>query len=361
VTTVEVSLGRNPASHGLRNARAAAAAATGLGLLYGAKDWQSSLDPGVRVRYLVAHGLVAFMLTPLVVSVYLALPDLATRLLLRLRQDAVIDSASAGMPLDEFAHDLQRQLRRVPKPAAFLTALYFPYLLYVEHLRWGFSPATLLAVAALLAQAAVFYLAVVAVSWLWCTSRAVGRLLRSHRDHEIPHDFPIRVQPLHPDGCGGLWVVGHLLSVVLYAAAVIGAAGVGLFLALPGTPLVFNRRLELYVLGLFYALLLPSAFANLLWQPHRLMEQRRGEILAPVASVFDATITTASPRPDDNPEQLKAKTDSLCEVTRQFGLLDGVCPVWPLRTRRLQRVVATAILPVAVSVAAAVLSNFLTR
>src|SRR4029453_17745259 len=108
---VEGRLDPHLADHGLRNARAAIAAAIGFGALYGARVWQSSLDRPDRVRLLVVDALVAFVLTPLVVSVYLALPDLATRLLLQLRQDAVIDPAAAGEPLDQVAHDLQQRLR----------------------------------------------------------------------------------------------------------------------------------------------------------------------------------------------------------------------------------------------------------
>jgi hypothetical protein len=362
---VEVRLDRDLADladHGLRNARAAVAAAIGFGALYGVRVWQSGLDRPARVRLLVVDALIAFVLTPLVVSVYLALPELATRLLLRLRQDAVIDPAVAGGPLDEFAHDLEERLRGVLKPVAVLAALYGAYALYeASRLPRGSSLETLLIVASLLALTVIFYLMVVVVVWLWRTSQAVGRLLRSHHDPRVRWDFPIRVQPLHPDGCGGVWIVGHLLRLVLYAAAVMASVGVGLFLASPPNLMVFNRRAEPYLLGLFYAFLLPSALTNLLWQPHRLLDQYRDEILGPIAKAFDAAIVTARPRPGDNPQRLRARTDLLSEVNRQFGLLDEVCPRWPLHTRRLQRVIATTILPVAVSVTAAVVTHFLAR
>jgi len=42
----------------------------------------------------------------MVVSVYLALPELVTRLLQWLRRDEVIDPAAAGKRLDEFAESL---------------------------------------------------------------------------------------------------------------------------------------------------------------------------------------------------------------------------------------------------------------
>lgn len=365
-----IDLEREPADHGLRNARAAVVAAAGVGALYGAKQWQVNRGSPFLVRYLVADALVAFVLTPLVVSVYLALPELVTRLLQWLRRDGVIDPAAAGKRLDEFAESLAEQLNRVRKFAALLTVLYLAYVLHDAHLytlhhlhvtlTLTVSLATLFVVVSLVAQAAIFYLGLVAVAWLWYTSQAIGKLLRSHRDQRIPADFPIRVQPLHPDGCGGLWMVGHMLTLVLDAAAILASGGVGIFLALYGTAVTPDRRPELYLLGLFYAVLLPSAFFNLLWHPHQLMDQRRDEVLTPVAKVFDARIVTARPAPADKAEQLKDKADSLAELSRQARLLDEACPAWPLRTRRLQRVAATTILPVAVSVVTAALSKILT-
>jgi hypothetical protein len=308
------------------------------------------------------------VLTPLVVSVYLALPELVTRLLQWLRRDGVIYPAAAGKRLDEFAESLGGQLNRVRKFAALLTLLYLAYVLHDAHLytlrdlhvTLTVSLATLFVVVSLVAQAAIFYLGLMAVAWMWYTSQAIGKLLRSHRDQRIPADFPICVQPLHPDGCGGLWIVGHMLTLVLDAAAILASGGVGIFLALYGTAVTPDRRPELYLLGLFYAVLLPSALLNLLWHPHQLMDQRRDEVLTPVAKVFDARIVTARPAPADKAEQLKAKADSLAELSRQARLLDEACPAWPLRTRRLQRVAATTILPVAMSVVTAALSKILT-
>ena len=88
---------------------------------------------------------------------------------------------------------------------------------------------------------------------------------------------------LHPDGCGGLRIVGNLLSLVLCVAAVLGGAGLCIALALHGTAWAPAHRPEPYVLGGFYLVLLPLAFLHLLWRPHQLMDQRRDQLLKPVA------------------------------------------------------------------------------
>jgi hypothetical protein len=58
----------------------------------------------------------------------------------------------------------------------------------------------------------------------------------------------VNIQPLHPDGCGGLWVVGHMFCRLLLVASILGGAGLCIFLALQGTPTVPNRRPEPYLL-----------------------------------------------------------------------------------------------------------------
>jgi hypothetical protein len=330
-------------------------------------DWHTTATTdSVRMRVLIVQAISALVLTPLFVGVFLTLPNLATRLLRRLRQDEVVAPA-AGARLDEFAKDLQHQLNRVRTLVVIPTVLYLGYLLvdtFVKHSSWRevrlldmehlpLRPLqVVLLVVALVAQAGVFYVAVTALTELWSSSQAFGRLLRDP-------DSKIQVQPLHPDGCGGLRVIGRLLNLVLYVAAILGVAGVCIFLALHGTPWVATRRPEPYVLVGFYLILLPSAF-TLLWRPHELMDKRRDKILKPLAREFNATILATEPQPTDNAEQLRANGDRLQELSRQLALLDEACPAWPLRLRRLRPVVATAVLPVVIPVVAAVMSRFMT-
>jgi hypothetical protein len=112
-------------------------------------------------------------------------------------------------------------------------------------------------------------------------------------------------------------------------------------------------------LAAFYAILLPLAFLNLVWWPHHRMYKRRKEFLTPVAEEFKNAIIPARPSHTDDSQQLKAKADSLSEISRQFRVLDDACPVWPLQLRRLQAVLATAILPVAIPVLTAIVLGLL--
>jgi hypothetical protein len=372
LVAVHIDLTNEPILHSRRNVLVVVVSTLFFGLLTAAKirlfDWYTTAtSDSVRMRVVIVHAISVLALTPLVVGVFLTLPTLVARLLRRLRQDDVVVPAQANASLDERAEDLQHRLNRVRVLVLLPTVLYLAYLLgdtLVKHDSWQEMrlldlqklplrplPAVLL-VLTLLAQAVVFYVAVTALSELWSSSQAFGRLLRDPR-------FKIQVQPRHPDGSGGLRPIGRLLNLVLHVAAILGIAGVGIFLALHGTPWIATRRPEPYVLAGFYIVLLPSAF-TLLWRPHVLMDQRRDEILKPVASVLNATISGVKPKLGDGAEQLKAKNDRLEELSRELKLLDDAFPAWPLRLRRLRPVVATAVLPVVIPVLVAIMSKLMT-
>jgi hypothetical protein len=348
--TRTIDLERRPYDNGLRNAWVAVASAVIMGTLFNAPLWMFSRRTPYFAHYVIVNAVVAFVLTPLAISLYLSLHELTTRLLRWLRDDGVIGPASAGERLDEFARALERRLNHVAvaAPTVMVTVMYLVYAVDVANVHLAWSPRTLLVAVALAAQAALFYLGIVAMTQLRIASQAIGKLLR---------EFTIHVQPLHPDGCGGLWIVGHMFSLVLCVAAVLAGAGLCLILAWLGTDVVPGRRPELYVLGAFYVVLLPSAFMNLPWRPHQLMDNHRDKLLKPVTRVFDTAINRPSPHADA--DELRARGDSLSEITRQFKALDEVCPAWPLRTRRLGPVLVTAILPVAIPLLTTVVSKVL--
>jgi hypothetical protein len=353
--TRSIDLHKHERDHGIRNAWIAVAAAFGVGALDGVKLWYlHGSEPQSRLlSSALVHGLVALVLTPLIVGVHLALPDLARRMLWRLRDDEVVEVRSEAT-LDEAAPWLGWfNHRRLVLASAALAAVYFGFLLVTERDALEF-PMGILVVVPLLVQAALLYLAVVMTGNLFILSHAVGQLLQNLQLH---------IQLLHPDRSGGLWIVGRLFSLMLNVAAVF--AGVALCMtfaldALHQANYVPSRRPELYLLGLFYLVLLPSAFLNLLWLPHKKMEHRRSQVLKPVARAFDAAVDAARPSRTDGAERLKAKADSLSEIARQLTLLDETSPAWPLRMKRLGPVVVTAILPVAVGMVTTVLSKLLT-
>jgi hypothetical protein len=350
-----ISVDWEPHPFGARYAWIALASAVLLGVLYGAEAWRLDRHAQAFVPLTIVHAVAALVITPLVVGVHLWLPDLTGRLLWRLQDNKVIPSTAWGKVKDRTA----RAFHLVGhNPTVGLVAAgaasYFAYLVLSEvrggHSRMTSVSSTALLVVTLAAQAVLFYVGVTVVVHLMVVARAIGGLL-----HE--RSAEVHVQPLHPDHCGGLWVVGHMFGLLLYVAAVLGAAGlcIGLLWHQAGVP--FNRRPEPYLLAAFYLMLLPSAFIYLLWRPHRLLERHRFDTLKPVAEAFHGAMAAASPLETDVAMQLKEKTDRLAEISRQFRVLEEGCPTWPLRTRGLRSVLITAILPVVIPVLVAVINK----
>jgi hypothetical protein len=360
--TGTIDLDNEPPRHDLLNAWIAVAAAVVVGAVLGLQDWQSVRDKPEFARYLFVDAIAAFVLTPLFVSAQLGLREIATSLLRRLDHDEVIRaSEKSGTPSD-FAKQLNARLDHplVEVGTALLTAGYLTYELLDARNELASPPATLLIAITLVVQVTLFYLAVLTIIQISIACRRIGRFLRQCK---------LNVQPLHPDRCGGLRPVGHMLDLVLSAAAILGGAGLCIFLAVQDTPSGPTRRPESYVLAIFYLALLPRAFYNLLWVPHLRMKERQEEVLKPVMREFrDAVRRTSPPATEDiiplgtdNARRLKAKADSLSAITSQSKEIANAYPVWPLRTRPLQGLIATAVLPVAIPVVTAIISGFLTR
>jgi hypothetical protein len=336
-----------PVVAGWHVARIAIAAAVVVGSVLSAQDWQALREP-VLHRHLIVDAIAAFVLTPLALTIYLTLRAQTGLLLERLHSDGVIrpPTSDGKTALKEFAQILDRRLERKWVPTGALTAAYVIYTTAdtLNGQAWPLTPLTWMA---LVVQAALLFVGVLAVAQVSATCRAIGDLRSKFK-------FEVWVQPLHPDGCGGLWPIGHLLSLVLFAAAIIGGSSLCIFLALKETPSALSSRPEPYLLAVFYAILLPLAFDNLLWRPHKLMWKRRTDILTQVAKDFNTAIAP------DKSSMTEAAADSPSEIAKRFQVLDEACPTWPLGVRRLWSVTVTAVLPVAIPVVTALFAKFLT-
>jgi hypothetical protein len=357
-----IDLDNEPPPRDLINAWIAVAAAVVVGAVLGLQDWQSVRDKPQFARYLFVDAVAAFVLTPLFVSAQLGLREVATSLLRRLDQDEVIRAGEDKETPSDFGKKLNDRLDHplVVRGTALLTAGYLTYELLEERNEMTSPSATVLIAITLVVSVALFYLAVLTIIQISIACRRIGKFL---------YKCKVNVQPLHPDRCGGLRPVGHMLDLVLTAAAILGGAGLCIFLAVQDTPSGPTRRPESYVLAIFYFALLPRAFYNLLWVPHLRMKERQKEVLIPVIREFRHAVSPTSPSATediiplgpDNARRLKAKADSLSAITSQSKEIANAYPVWPLPTRPLQGLIATAILPVAIPVVTAIISSFLTR
>ena len=159
------------------------------------------------------------------------------------------------------------------------------------------------------------------------------------------HLFYMRVNPLHPDGCGGLGVLGRLLTVSVLIATALGAAAVGMSISLLSTGIHPFSRLENVILGACYVVFTPLLLIGWLASPHRAMREARDATLQPLADEFQRAIAQAVPSAQDDAAAIKADTDRLAELKRRYELLRDSFPIWPIRIQLLRSLIATAILP----------------
>jgi hypothetical protein len=344
--------------HGLRNAKIALVASAIFGTVQTAQLFYLDNTSEYLAKLILVDALVAFALVPLVVSLYLALPDLCSRLLQRLRTDGII--AVDTKHLCDVAHEFQLMPSRsslstrrwsrpqLVIPIAIPVCVYFFYTVLTGPGRDDILGKVLLVVT-VAAQTVLVYLGLVAIIRLGMAARAIGRILRT---------LPVTIQPLHPDGCGGLWIVGRMFSLTLNAAAGLGIIAVGLVLLWDETTVSIVRRPEPYLLAGLYVGLLPLAFLNLLWRPHQLMANRRTELLRPLAKALLRAFSNPESYSIDDVRQVNARTECLSEIVRQHSILDALCPVWPLHVRRLRAVALTAVLPLILAVVTSLLSTW---
>ena len=170
--------------------------------------------------------LEAFLVIPLGMLIYVSLPNVFDDLFNTLADNGVIGArrtdAIGPATYSAFLTDLVSQAnRRVWVVGALgLSAAYWVYRLSGDvagDVTAIGTPAQQLAqrVALLIAYTPVLYGAFLSVARLLIALVFSARLFRT---------FHIQVNPLHPDGAGGLALIGHLLTISVLLATIIGGA-----------------------------------------------------------------------------------------------------------------------------------------
>jgi hypothetical protein len=156
--------------------------------------------------------------------------------------------------------------------------------------------------------------------------------------------FHIRINPLHPDGAGGLGVFGRLLtaSILIAAAPATAVLAIGLVFALAHlNPFTYA---ELWSFGAFTLVFIPLIAVTWLWMPHRAMVDARDRMLQPLADEFLRAIPLPSPAETSDPATIKADTDRLVEYKRRYELLRDTSPTWPVTIQAVPGLGVTSLL-----------------
>src|SRR5262249_26267710 len=83
--------------------------------------------------------------------------------------------------------------------------------------------------------------------------------------------FPIRFNPLHPDGWGGFAMLGKILTVSLLVAVGVGIAAVAMAIASVQVGINPLSRMETVLLGAAYLVFTPLLLVGFLRAPHAAM------------------------------------------------------------------------------------------
>lgn len=296
-------------------------------------------------RSLALAALQGLIIMPLGFSLYLLMPDFIAGLFDSLGNGGIIGGPSR-VGDTEYPIFIDRLVDRTNSrwwvaSALLLISLYWYYRLGV-HLEYDATIAIpvpyrlWVRLAYLLLYSPLIYGAVLSLA------RLLVGLLYSQR---LFRQFKLQINPLNPDGAGGLNLVGRMLLLSVLLAALLGAAAVGMIILDIAQGYTPFTRSETIALGVVYLVFTPLLFAVWLWAPHLALLDARQDVLLPLAEEYLHAAAQAMPAPGESAEDIKAKTERLVEIKRQYELVRDTFPIWPLPDQTLKRLVAVSSLP----------------
>jgi hypothetical protein len=299
------------------------------------------------LKDLVIGSLETLLIIPLGMLIYVSLPNVFDDLFNTLLDNNVIGprrkDVSGPTSYQAFLNDLVFQAnRRVWVVGALGVATAYGVYRLSGHVSGDTTavgtPAQQLAqrLALLVVYAPALYGAFLSIVRLLIALVFSVRLFRT---------FHIQVNPLHPDGAGGLAIIGHLLTINVLLATVIGAAAVAMALLQLAAGINPLWRVETLLFGAVYAVLTPLILNSWLWVPHRAMQAARDQVLLPLADEYQQAIRRSMPAAQDDAASVKAGTDKLDEIKRRYDLLQAGFPTFPVGTLVSRSLIATSLLP----------------
>lgn len=299
--------------------------------------------PFPQIAFVV--GFQALVIFPLAVILYYAVPDFMAKPFTVLEEsDSIGDSVeSGGESYKAFRAKMVASMGSFIwiGLAVLMIVYYWYYRLFTvvpgdpsRLLPDGIR--TYIRIALLVIYTPLFYMGVVTTGRILVGLFFIGRFF---------HGFRLKANPMNPDGAGGIGLIGQMLTTTVLMATALGAGTTGLVyatLAAGNNPL---GRVEIIILTAIYVVATPILFYSLMWSPHRALVRAREDALRPLAEEFQRVSTGQIPTGRGNVEAIKARTDHLVEIQRQYDLIKDTFPVWPLHIGALRGLVATAVLP----------------
>lgn len=274
-------------------------------------------------------------------SVYFLLPGWIANLFNSLRKNMVIaNSRRENFHYEDFLNKVVREIDRKLWAVCGLifVVLFWIYRAFSYYHDFSYSgkrPVWLEVVALIVYALAYYAFLVTLIKFclvLFSTTRLFGL-------------FDIQVNPLHPDGAGGLGAIGRILSRFVNATVAFA------LLASVGRLLSYGRYRELHLgrsevlMLLMASTLLPLFLWGWLWIPHKAMIQYRDSKLMILAKEFLRAVPDRYTSAPIDTVTIKESTDRLAELKKSYELLKETYPTWPMSFRRVNSLVALASTP----------------
>jgi len=157
--------------------------------------------------------------------------------------------------------------------------------------------------------------------------------------------FPITLEPLHPDGRGGLSRIGDvvmLLNLTLFALGVYVSLKVVDKIVIQGSSLWADIGNPFMLTG--YVILAPLLFFFPLGAAHRCMQEAKESFLRPVSQRCEMLFRELSRMDLDDKGNTAVR--AFTELTNVKNALRKEIPVWPFDFRSLQAFVGTIVVPI---------------
>lgn len=254
----------------------------------------------------------------------------------RLHSDGVVRA-----PLDEYNAFLQKLHHRYNSTYVHIAALGFALVVfgyltgysYYDNVSAWLDPG--------MGVGAVYQLVVGLIAWyslhlvllkIVITAWAIQRIF----------DWPVNIQPLHPDGCCGFRLLTEIAVTIAFFMAV---AGMGVALIALAGPILFGTPLsaEPVLIAVLLETLVPLIFFSCLYRAHRIMRAAKAEVLRETHLRFQAHFLALQEQLVDG-ERVDEAADEMMRLEAVHGFLRRL-PVWPTNTQMLTQVFLSIALP----------------
>ena len=178
--------------------------------------------------------------------------------------------------------------------------------------------------------------------------------------HRVLGNRKLNINPLHPDGCGGLRPLSRYALNTAYLAAIFGVM-IGLIEYQFITQGLAGINSPLHLLIVLYVVVSLACFFGPLLAAHQGMREAKERLLGAIAKQFQEDYARIQSSLHADAETLKKESAKIQEL-RSFYTLTNEFPVWPFDVKTLRSYllsVTTPLIPPLIGIVQKLLSNAL--